>query len=331
VALALRGGSQKSTAPDATSTTGSAIAAVDAEVAPPPTTVPRERPIDAAERPSLLVREAALERLSGVLPELIEELTVKICIDPRGAVSDVDIPDDLAAEVRADVEAKLRAWRYRPFSQQGAAVAACAYVGVPAHEAGSGSAPVVVVVPPPKPTAGSAKPPAGSAKPPQGSAGSASQGSAGSASQGSAGSGSQVGSGSQTGSGSGSAAQGRLDPAHVEAALAGAHARLLACGARGRARVKITAAPSGAVTRAQAETQPKWRACIEGVLMTLTLPASLNGGTSVHTLRLEDRPRRPDRGGSGSGSAGSAGSAKPTGSSGSSTGSSTGTGSAKPA
>jgi serine/threonine protein kinase len=107
-------------------------------VVPPPRSAPVPPPAPVAARAPrndrpVMVSGDKVKRRSGGLPqleaakrgELPDRIKALLCIDTRGAVTSVQIYNELRAPVVAEIEQALRRWRYAPYEQNGKAVDAC--------------------------------------------------------------------------------------------------------------------------------------------------------------------------------------------------------------
>jgi TonB family protein len=154
--LATRGGSSEDkpapppTASPAKPPEGSAPPKQDPK---PPDPRPPDPKLDAP-----LISSKSLVRRSGEMPEVKSSVALTLCVDDKGAVTSVQVPDDVAADVATDVRAKVTAWAYEPYTRDGKAIAACTVVVIPAKKAvvaGDGSAkatpPAQKPEPPPDP------------------------------------------------------------------------------------------------------------------------------------------------------------------------------------
>jgi serine/threonine protein kinase len=95
---------------------------------------PGAPPVAATPRPSepVIIPPSEARKLSGSIPALsarsdlgVERVSAKLCIDPRGAVTDVTLVTPLPDEVSGQLLRALRGWRYQPHRQDDRAVAAC--------------------------------------------------------------------------------------------------------------------------------------------------------------------------------------------------------------
>jgi len=102
-----------------------------AVVTPVPT--PRPVPITIPSKGPITVAPTVVTRIAGETPTLGKSrrvevppvIAAKVCIDPGGAVTSVDMITKLERHTVLDLTHTIRAWRYAPFKQAGVAVAAC--------------------------------------------------------------------------------------------------------------------------------------------------------------------------------------------------------------
>jgi serine/threonine protein kinase len=88
----------------------------------------KPEPPAGASDAAVSVAPGAVTKLAGAEPEtgqLEPGTSAKLCIDPTGAVSSVELLAPVAPAVAEPVVAALRQWRYEPYKLDGAAHAAC--------------------------------------------------------------------------------------------------------------------------------------------------------------------------------------------------------------
>ena len=101
--------------------------------APPVTPPPVTKPTVVPQTGPLMVAPNAVKRVSGETPTLGASkpqnmppvVSSKVCIDTAGAVTSVEILTKLERHTTSDLAAAIKAWRYAPYKQDGAAAAAC--------------------------------------------------------------------------------------------------------------------------------------------------------------------------------------------------------------
>jgi hypothetical protein len=107
-----------------------------AELAPEPAAPPSPAPSPAsptAPKGPVIVPPTVVTRTGGATPTIHQarrgddrrHLAAKLCIDPAGRVTAVDVLTKLAPATKRDLAATLRGWTYTPYKQHGAAVPAC--------------------------------------------------------------------------------------------------------------------------------------------------------------------------------------------------------------
>ncbi|MEO8700432.1 MAG: protein kinase [Kofleriaceae bacterium] len=106
--------------------------------APTPTPIPTPppppvKPVIIPSTGPVTVAPSAVTRIAGESPtlgmskkaEIPPVITAKVCIDPGGAVTSVDLITKLERHTASDLASTMRGWRYAPYKQGKAAVAAC--------------------------------------------------------------------------------------------------------------------------------------------------------------------------------------------------------------
>jgi len=79
------------------------------------------------------VAPTAVRRVSGDTPtlgtsrpdEVPPVIAARVCIDPGGSVTSVNILSRLERHTSSDLVSTIRGWRYAPYKQDGVARAAC--------------------------------------------------------------------------------------------------------------------------------------------------------------------------------------------------------------
>jgi hypothetical protein len=104
---------------------------------PPPPTItqppPPKPPVVIQRTGPMTVAPTAVTRISGDTPsvgmskraEVPSVIAAKVCINPQGAVTSVDILTKLERHTSSDLAATMRSWRYAPYKHNGTAIAAC--------------------------------------------------------------------------------------------------------------------------------------------------------------------------------------------------------------
>ncbi len=106
-------------------------------IAPPipklPTPAPKPKPRVIPHHGPFTVAPTAVHRIHGSPPRLGTSrpedvppvIAARVCIDPKGAVTDVHILSKLERRASADLASSIREWRYAPYKHDGAAAPAC--------------------------------------------------------------------------------------------------------------------------------------------------------------------------------------------------------------
>ncbi|HEX4455541.1 MAG TPA: protein kinase [Kofleriaceae bacterium] len=107
-----------------------AQAAVQMPAVPNVPAVPAVEP--APSTASITVAPNAVTKLSGAVPDGLHAAkgtpsvaAAKLCIDPNGAVTNVDFISKLDHHLVGDLTAALQAWKYQPYKKNGAAISVC--------------------------------------------------------------------------------------------------------------------------------------------------------------------------------------------------------------
>ncbi len=117
-------------APPTTPAPAMAQAAVQMPAVPSVPAVPAVDP--APSTAAITVAPNAVTKLSGVVPDGLHAAkgtpsvaAAKLCIDPNGAVTNVDFISKLDHHLVGDLTAALQAWKYQPYKKNGAAISVC--------------------------------------------------------------------------------------------------------------------------------------------------------------------------------------------------------------